>query len=142
MKRIKYVSKFARDLSHDEIVALVQDAEAKNRGLDVTGILMTAGGLFLQVIEGPGEAIDALWRTIVADERHTDVLLLNVEVGVERRMFPDWGMRTFDLDAGNDERLAPLRETLTKLVERRRALQALTSELERAVWDELAPRTS
>lgn len=50
-------------------------------------------GIFLQYFEGPFTAVDALYRDIVADDRHTGIVeLLNRPI--EQRVFPDWWMNT------------------------------------------------
>jgi hypothetical protein len=53
MKRIKYVSRFAVPFREAELEELGMRAAKKNKGLDITGVLITSGGLFYQVLEGP-----------------------------------------------------------------------------------------
>ena len=72
----------------DEMVAL---ARAKNERLDVTGCLLSAGGRFAQIIEGPPDAIADLRRSIQADPRHTRVTTVDVEQ-TETRRFTDWSL--------------------------------------------------
>lgn len=138
MKRVKYVSRFAGELGRAEIDDLVARAAAKNARLDVTGILMTSGQMFFQVLEGPGAHVDQIYQGIVADERHRDVLLLESETDITERFFPGWSMRKVDLDDASLERLAPAREMLVRIIEKRREVARLTHELERAIWRELA----
>jgi hypothetical protein len=137
MKRLKYVSRFAKPLSREEIEALVVQAARKNKKYDITGILMTSGGMFFQIIEGPAESIDKLYSEIVADKRHTDVLLLGVEDRVKGRLFPDWSMKKVDLDLQSDIRAEPLKAILQAIVQQREIVERLTGALERAVWHEL-----
>ena len=138
MKRIRYVSQFAHDLTRDEIDTLVAHAAAKNASLGVTGILMSSGRLFFQVIEGPTAHVDDLYQSIMADERHRDVLLLEADDQVTERFFPDWSMRRIDLDMDSEQRLEPIRELLHTVIERRRELKRMTLALEKAIWYELA----
>lgn len=138
MKRIKYVSRFTRDMGPADIDTLVRQAADSNRTLGITGILVTAGRLFFQVIEGPAPAIDDVFARIVADPRHTDVLVLSTEDAADGRHFPDWSMRRLALDAATSERLEPLREMLATIVEQRVRIARLTNALERAIWRELA----
>ncbi len=138
LKRIKYVSRFAQLLSAEEIVQLAGNASEKNHRLDVTGILMSSGGMFFQILEGPPKAVEELWAAIERDPRHTDVLLLSSEEGIERRLFPDWGMGAIDLDAQADDRLEPLKAILTAILAQRRSMEELSGVLERAVWREPA----
>lgn len=57
----------------------------------ITGALICRADLYLQLIEGPAEAINALYAKIAADDRHANVELLLTEVADER-MFPNWAM--------------------------------------------------
>jgi hypothetical protein len=137
MKRIKYASQFASDLGSPEIEDIAARAAARNAALGITGILMSSGRLFFQVIEGPERAIDDLFASIGTDPRHRDVLLLSEET-VAERAFPDWAMKKIDLGADADERLAGARRMLEDIIERRRELERRTLTLERAIWYELA----
>ncbi|TAD71529.1 MAG: BLUF domain-containing protein, partial [Sphingomonadales bacterium] len=59
--------------------------------LGVTGALICRNDLYLQLIEGPTDAIDGLYASIEADDRHFDVrLLLSEPMG--ERLFPAWAM--------------------------------------------------
>ena len=138
MKRIKYVSQFAKDLSREDIDHLIAQSADKNTRLDITGFLMTSGRVFLQLIEGPDAHIDDLFQTISKDDRHRDVLLLSYEVDVPQRLFPDWSMRKFDLDDDASERLTPVRQMLVTINDKRREIAKLTLDLERIIWQELA----
>jgi len=138
MKRIKYVSQFAKDLSRDEIAALAERSARNNARLGITGILMTSGRMFFQILEGPAENVDEIFKRIVADQRHRDVLLLDAEEDAGERFFPDWSMRKIDLDASADERMQPIREALGAIIEKRFEIDQLVHALERAIWNELA----
>jgi hypothetical protein len=138
LKRIKYVSRYAKPLTADDIRRLAEAASRKNAKLGVTGVLMTSGGIFFQIIEGPPEAVDALWAAIGRDPRHTDVLLLSAEEGIRRRLFPDWGMRGMDLDAEAGDRLEPLKAILSAVLAQRQVMDNLSAVLERAVWGVMA----
>jgi hypothetical protein len=138
MKRLKYVSQFAEDLDRAAIDALIAHAAASNAALGITGILMSSGRMFYQVIEGPEAAIDGLFERIAADPRHQDVLLLAEETGVTERIFADWSLRKIDLDERADHRLEPIRDLLVAVLEHRLVQERLTHALERALWNELA----
>jgi hypothetical protein len=137
LKRISYVSKFSRPLSHTEITELADKAAERNRSLGVTGMLMSSGGIFYQVLEGPTEAVDELFHKISADLRHRDVLVLTTHEDVEDRQFPSWAMKKVDLDEAAIGRLEPIRALLEAIVVQREALQRLMRVLSRSVWQEL-----
>jgi hypothetical protein len=138
MKRIRYVSQFARDMTRADIDDLVDRSAGNNARLGITGILMTSGRMFFQILEGPPEHVDRVFARIAADERHQDVLLLSAEEDAGDRYFPDWSMRKVDLDASADARMRPIREALRQIIEKRLEIDQLVHTLERAVWSELA----
>lgn len=137
LKRIRYVSRFAAPLSKNEINELTRVSSENNAKLDVSGILMVSGDLFFQLIEGPPEKIEQLYRKIVFDPRHTDVLLLQVEEDIEERLFPDWSMKQIQLDSDGVERLEPVRELLISIVEQKVRVAKLTHTLEKSIWREM-----
>jgi Sensors of blue-light using FAD len=59
---------------------------------DITGCLIVRHDLYLQLLEGPEAAVDALFARIAVDNRHLDARCL-VRETVEARLFPDWAMR-------------------------------------------------
>jgi hypothetical protein len=138
MKRIKYISRHGGGLDQREIDRLVSRAARKNEQLEITGIFMSSGELFFQLIEGPAAHVDELFERILGDPRHLDVLVLEEETGVEERFFPSWSMHKVDLEGGASERLEPVREMLRRVIERRREVEDLTRTIERAIWHELA----
>lgn len=137
LKRISYISKFSRPFTREEIDKLVADAEDRNRTLGVTGMLMSSGGIFYQVIEGPIDAVDGLFQKIAADQRHSDVLILSVQEEVEDRQFPSWAMKKVNLDEGSLSRLEPIKALLDAIVVQRESMQKMMRVLSRSIWQEL-----
>ncbi|MES2755624.1 MAG: BLUF domain-containing protein [Pseudomonadota bacterium] len=73
------------------LAGILMDARRNNACDGITGALICRHDLYLQLIEGPAAAIDALYGKIAVDARHLDVRpLLSEEVA--ERMFPDWAM--------------------------------------------------
>ena len=137
LKRITYVSRFAQPLTADELERLGRAAAEKNESLDVTGVLMVSGGIFYQVLEGPEEPVEGIYRSIEADERHTDVLLLREERSVDLRFFPDWSMKTINLDAAAHVRLLPLKALIKAVFEQRRLQDNMVWAIERTIQHEM-----
>lgn len=136
-RRIKYVSRFSREMGPSEVEALVQHAASKNAGLGITGVLLTTGQLFYQVIEGPSAEVGALFSIIREDVRHTDVLMLS-DSQAAHRLFPDWSMRLLDFGPETGERLEPLRAILAAVLDLRLRADLLTNSLESALLLELS----
>ena len=67
------------------------DIQRKNAALGISGILLFSEGTFLQVLEGPADAVDQLYETIVKDRRHRNIVRLHESI-VPERSFPDWSM--------------------------------------------------
>jgi hypothetical protein len=132
-KRIKYVSRCARDLKPADIDAIVAVSQRNNAARGVTGAMALSGRLFYQVLEGPPDVIDALYAKIAADPRHSDVTLLRSQAQVPMRMFAKWSMRIVNLEETEASRLEPLRELLMGTVELRERSDQMAATLERAL---------
>lgn len=137
MKRIKYVSRFSPGLTSAALDALTDDAARRNAEIDVTGVLFSSGGLFVQVLEGPEDALDALFQRISGDPRHRNVLLLDSEESIEERLFPHWSMRRLSPAEAAQERMEPLQALLATVVEQERRVLVLKRVLERALSREI-----
>lgn len=73
------------------LAGILSAARRNNPRYGITGALVCRHDLYLQLIEGPAGAIDALYAKIEADDRHANVeLLLTEDMG--ERMFPEWAM--------------------------------------------------
>lgn len=140
MKRITYISRYAQPMAADTLRELGESAAEKNRSLDITGMLMASGGLFYQVLEGPEEAVDDLYSTIVRDDRHTDLLLLQSEENVTGRLYPDWSMKTVDLDAAAHVRLFPLKALIKATFDQQMLIRNMIWSIERSVQYEMTMR--
>ena len=102
VKRIIYSSQATYDLSPEELVELLAKARERNTESGLTGMLLYCSESFMQMLEGDASAIEATYRRIKADDRHTNLrLLLDVEAGAP--LFPDWTMGFEHVD---DEQLA------------------------------------
>lgn len=136
MKRIKYVSRFAQPFSEPELEQLADQAAAKNQDLEVTGVLITSGGVFFQVLEGPEAAVDGIYGAIEADTRHTDLLVLGVEEDIKSRIFPDWSMKTVNLDAASHIRLLPLKTLMQAVFDQQQIIDKMIWTIERTLKHE------
>lgn len=94
--RLLYASRAKKAPTPDEIEGILSEGRAHNAALGLTGILCWSGDVFMQVIEGGRGPVNAVYRQIAADARHTDVVLLSYEQLVERR-FGGWTMGQVNL---------------------------------------------
>ena len=74
-----------------EIQHILAASKVNNTRVGVTGALMFNAGCFGQVLEGPQDAVEAVFERIQRDARHGDVSLLEVRP-IEMRAFPTWSM--------------------------------------------------
>lgn len=74
------------------LAGILLDARRCNTRDGITGMLICRADLYLQLLEGPEEMVDAAYRRIKADDRHMDLHLLTRRT-VAKRLFPLWAMR-------------------------------------------------
>jgi hypothetical protein len=91
LQRIVYVSTLEPHVSQDDIAALVDKAAAFNKAHGITGVLAFEDRRVCQILEGPEAAVEALFRSICKDSRHTGVTEI-VNVPIDAVTFDDWGM--------------------------------------------------
>jgi hypothetical protein len=68
------------------------DARRSNERSGITGMLISRPDIYLQFLEGPSAAIEAIFSRIAQDDRHLGVKRLYASVAQDR-LFPDWAMR-------------------------------------------------
>ncbi len=71
---------------------ILMSARRNNPRHEITGALICRSDLYLQLLEGPGAAVQALFDKISRDDRHMEIRLC-VSSPASDRMFPDWAMR-------------------------------------------------
>ncbi|MGB3626193.1 MAG: BLUF domain-containing protein [Henriciella sp.] len=91
MKRIIYLSSARHNLKPPHIKDILTVSRENNRKADMTGLLVFHDSVFLQVLEGPDEAVSETYARIERDWRHTDCRVLFDEPVVERA-FAEWAM--------------------------------------------------
>lgn len=90
MKQLIYSSRpFGFDRA--TLAGILVEARCNNKRDEITGALICRHDIYIQLIEGPAAAIDALYARIAVDNRHCEVrLALSSEAS--ERMFPEWEM--------------------------------------------------
>jgi hypothetical protein len=94
LQRLIYASRWSDPTRTDmeEVVAeVVARSSQNNRMRAVTGLLLFHRGWFLQVLEGPLEAVDDTFDRIRRDARHTDIRTV-ADLPIAARAFGDWTM--------------------------------------------------
>jgi hypothetical protein len=71
--------------------AIFNTSQTNNRSRNVTGMLLYARGIVLQVLEGENGQVSKTFRAIEQDARHRNVFVLSRQV-VADRQFESWAM--------------------------------------------------
>ena len=86
-----YVSIAAKEFSPAELQELLSVSRRKNAKAGITGMLLYKDGHFMQLLEGPHQAVRDTFEKIEEDARHHSLqVLLNVRLEV--RNFERWSM--------------------------------------------------
>ncbi|MYN06498.1 BLUF domain-containing protein [Pseudoduganella aquatica] len=97
INQLVYISQATRKMSSEALLEILKTAKENNQTMDVTGSLFYNGGWFLQVLEGPLETLNALYRKIEKDPRHKHSRILYNEPA-KFRTFTRWSMNMTNLD--------------------------------------------
>jgi hypothetical protein len=100
--RLLYASRAVGAIDGKLVRSILECSRDHNPEHGITGLLCFQPGedVFLQVIEGSRDEVNHLYRNLVSDPRHTDVLLLAYEE-IEVRRFASWKMGSVDLKRVN-----------------------------------------
>ncbi|SHL44432.1 Sensors of blue-light using FAD [Roseovarius litoreus] len=71
---------------------ILLDARRLNDRDNITGALIARSDLYLQLLEGPRDKVEAAYERIRRDDRHVEVTPLLTR-SIEKRLFPGWAMR-------------------------------------------------
>jgi hypothetical protein len=99
--RLLYASRSVKPIDGAMLERILEQSRRNNRETGVTGVLCVCeGDVFLQALEGSREAVNRLYATVLRDDRHVDVTLLDYEEILARR-FAGWRMGRVDLGRVN-----------------------------------------
>lgn len=74
-----------------QLPAILASAVKHNQANGITGMLLYAGGNFMQVLEGAPAAVHETMRRIEQDPRHRNTMVM-LEEPIDERHFADWRM--------------------------------------------------
>lgn len=86
-----YASQETEPMSNQMLLDLLDQANSRNKDLDITGLLIYIKGRFIQLLEGDVKHVYEVYSSIERDSRHHHVTLLLTGYHTER-LFPDWSM--------------------------------------------------
>jgi hypothetical protein len=88
---IAYTSVATHQVSHDELLALLNHARTCNQSQGITGMLLYMDDCFFQVLEGEEQLVDDLYDKICLDQRNHHVVKL-IREPITERSFTEWTM--------------------------------------------------
>ena len=86
-----YVSTAVYSVSKQELIASLRYMRARNKKLDITGLLLYQDRNIIQVLEGEEAAVHQLFESICKDPRHRGVIRLT-ECHIDKRQFTGWSI--------------------------------------------------
>jgi hypothetical protein len=113
---LTYLSTATAAFDQAALTELLAVSRRNNHAVDLSGMLLYAGGHFIQTLEGPAEQVETTFHRIGADPRHRDVIIA-LRDEVEERVFPDWSMGFEELPEEEAERLPGFSEFLAAKTE-------------------------
>ncbi|WP_432742775.1 BLUF domain-containing protein [Methylobacter sp. G7] len=91
MIRILYFSRSTNALYDDQLEDILESSRRNNSALGITGILVHANGMFMQVLEGPEQPTLRTYVKILDDQRHSDCQIAYI-AHTDKRIFEGWSM--------------------------------------------------
>jgi len=91
MLRLLYSSQAAPAVTDDQVGEIQRVSQRNNPSRGLTGVLVSGGGMFMQVLEGPEEAVLRQYVKILDDRRHANCRLIYISPANERQ-FSSWSM--------------------------------------------------
>lgn len=92
MYRMIYRSRSVEPLNWEIVRSITSVSERNNEASGLTGVLLASRSHFMQAIEGNFEDVNAAFRRICRDERHTELSIVGFSI-TDARLFGGWGMR-------------------------------------------------
>nr|WP_317200080.1 BLUF domain-containing protein [uncultured Psychrobacter sp.] len=86
-----YASRANPDVSAQDFNEILQQAQQNNAANGITGMLIFNKNYFLQTIEGPRAQINRLLYSLMADQRHHDLQVLETHE-LKHREWAQWSM--------------------------------------------------
>lgn len=108
MIRLLYCSQAKPEISKEDIENILQTSRKNNSAAEITGALMYGGGRFMQVLEGPEQAVLRTYVNITDDTRHSNCRMIYV-TPVKDRLFSTWTMAMVEGEPLTLEHVAKLR---------------------------------
>ncbi len=92
-----YISTADREMGAESLAELLAECRDNNGRNGITGMLLYKAGTFMQILEGPRDAVNDLMERVQRDPRHHNLMVIDSN-DLQARNFPDWTMGFLDMD--------------------------------------------
>jgi hypothetical protein len=89
MRIIIYISRAKHRFTASDLAELRDLAAARNRSINITGLLLFDGTRFIQALEGDAAAVQVVMDRIANDSRHDNISYFK-PIETDRRQFNSW----------------------------------------------------
>jgi|GEM_PF-237684 len=86
----------------EDLASILQQSRRNNARANITGLLLYLNGSIIQVLEGEKQTLEALYKRIEQDQRHTHVVCV-LNRPIRHRLFARWSMAYETLTASQLE---------------------------------------
>ena len=97
MIRLLYISQAAPAISDEQVQDILKSSKRNNPDSGITGVLLHGGSVFMQILEGPEQAVLRQYVKILDDRRHGDCQLVHISPANDR-IFDKWSMGLIESD--------------------------------------------
>jgi hypothetical protein len=137
--QIIYTSTAVAPFSTEQLKALLTKARKHNHSLHISGMLVYDDGFFIQVLEGPENAVNELFSLIEKDPRHNKIRLLFRQQLTEKE-YEEWSMGFVDTSSlSQQEGFIPYR-TLRKTIQNKTRAKNLIQMFQEGKWRQAVNR--
>lgn len=103
MLQLAYISTSRVEVTAPLLKEILEVSRRRNKSVGITGLLVSGGKRFLQVLEGPDQAVLSTYARIQADDRHRGFVLIACGA-ITERSFGEWSMAyRYDESAEGDD---------------------------------------
>lgn len=78
-------------MESEQLDELLVQSRLNNLCMNLTGLLLYGEGSFMQLLEGPDEWVELVYKRILKDSRHTNLLEIDYSLRSDRQ-FSEWSM--------------------------------------------------
>jgi hypothetical protein len=130
MIRLLYFRQAAPGITDEQVQDILKSAQRNNPAAGITGVLVRGGGLFMQVLEGPEQAVLRQYVKILDDRRHSDCRIIHISPANDR-IFEKWSMGVINSDPLQFQHIAELRASRLEAVQAKTFINAMREFVQR-----------